>query len=178
MATLELCNATATEFLLKMGANPKDLLYVRGVPGAEPMAQIEGCIGLAAVDVRGDWAPFEELREQKRQLTGSTWPLSEADVRAEKLRILELLMDYDSSLDGMQVAAQYKDHPEFTEMYEECVQIWRRLEARKRMERRHRFETVIALTGIVSFWKHVTYEPESEAMRKAAKRFQSHATSY
>ena len=180
MATLELCNPTATEFLLKMGANPQSLLYAQGFPTgtSASFTQIAGCMGLAAADVRGEWAPFEDFREQKFQLTGRIRPLSEGDVREEKLRILELFMDYGSSVDGLHVAAQYKKHPEFTEMYEECMQIWHRSEVRKKMARLQRLETVVALTGIVLFWQRITYEPGSKAMQTAAKRFRSHAATY
>ena len=152
MATMDLCSPAATEFLLTQGASPDVVLYPIAFDG--DYAPTQGCGGLAIADVRDEWC-FRE------------------STNADKLRILELLMEYGD--DGHDALTEYNDHPRFKEMYDRCLTIWATEWDRKSNERRQRLETVVALTGIISFWRRITNEDGSKAMRKAAKRFRSHA---
>ena len=152
MATIELCSPAATELVLSMGASPDDVLYPIAFQG--DYAPTQGCGGLAIADVRDEWC-FRE------------------STNADKLRILELLMEYGD--DGHDALTQYENRPRFKEMYDRCLTIWAKEWDRKSSERRQRLETVVALTGIISFWRRITNELDSKAMRKAAKRFRSHA---
>ena len=152
MATMDLCSPAATEFILSMGASPNVVLFPIAFEG--DYAPTQGCGGLAIADVRDEWC-FRE------------------STNADKLRILELLMEYGD--DGHDAVMQYDGRPRFKEMYDRCLTIWATEWDRKSKERRQRLETVVALTGIISFWRRITNEPDSKAMRKAAKRFRSHA---
>ena len=152
MATMDLCSPAATEFILSMGASPNVVLFPIAFEG--DYAPTQGCGGLAIADVRDEWC-FRE------------------STNADKLRILELLMEYGD--DGHDAVMQYDGRPRFKEMYDRCLTIWATEWDRKSNERRQRLETVVALTGIISFWRRITNEPDSKAMRKAAKRFRSHA---
>ena len=123
--------------------------------GIGDYAPTEGCGGLAAADVRDEWC----FRESTTEI---------------KLKILELLMQYGDT-NGIHAVTEYQDRPTFKDMHNDCLTAWVDMEWRKSVEHRQRFETVVALIGIISFWRRATNEPDSKAAQSAAKRFKSNA---
>jgi len=149
IATRDVCSPAAVDLLIARGADPETFMY-RG--GDEPMF---GPGGLARRDVTGDW---EGRREDKAAIIRSL-------CRAGACAYL--------------ACEQYGGHPEPTiprrgwkQEHAACWALHEEQVAQRAKDARVKIGNMIALVGIVSFWRRLAAAPGSAAAKKARLRFE------
>jgi hypothetical protein len=146
IAAKDACSPRAVRMLLDKGADPNTEFIHLTVPFATPPTCGPG--GLALSDIRNAWS-------------GSF---------KDKMEILTLLVNAGgeayNAMD-MYKCQEYEEETEFTSdlFIAECN--------RASAAARTRFENVVALCGIISFWRHIAAVPTSRAAKKARLRFES-----
>ena len=144
LAAKDVCSPAAVRLLLDHGADP----YGELVPFVEHGVYVPTCGpgALACLDVRGEW------------------PASPAD----KLAILTALVNAGG--ETFEACEEYRNATGHEAARDVCNQLFQEEHERTLRDARQRLETVVALVGIVSFWRRVAAAPDSKAAKAAIAR--------
>lgn len=151
LAAKDACSPAAVKMLLAYGANPNGKMTPRVSDSG--MFQTCGPGGLACMD-----------RTEK-------WCIGVND----KIEILTALAEAGGEM--MNAVEEYLEAPDWTfrhaehkAEYDVCDALWGAELARKTARGKQRFETVVALVGIISFWRRAAAAPDSKAAKAAIAR--------
>ena len=138
IAARDVCNPNAVRMLLGRGADPNcELVHLSFNGQYDPTC---GPGGLACHDVRGYWRGSKE----------------------NKLEVLTALAEAGGEMcDAYDWYDRKSD--KFTAELQLCARLWSEEMARVQQKARVRFENVVALNGIVSFWRRLAALPGSKA---------------
>ena len=146
LAANDVCSPAAVRLLLDHGADPNGELAPRSFNGGYSPT----CGPGALVCLGDEWATNTDV----------------------KLAILTALADAGGEMcDAYMYQSQYQsDKAAHKAEYELCSKLFDAEIQRKQADARQRLETVVALVGIVSFWRRVAAAPDSKAAKAAIAR--------
>lgn len=152
IAAKHLCLPKAVRMLLACGADPNaDMVYMSI---NEDYIPTWGAGGLAWADVRGRWHGYYNDQHY--------------DDVADKINILTALAEAGGEVFNAWDA--YEGRKDYKAEFAACVPLWSAERARASQRIKDQFETVVALVGIVSFWRRATAAPDSKAAKAAIAR--------
>ena len=144
LAAKDACSPAAVRLLLDHGADPNGELVPRSFNGGYLPTCGPGA--LACLDVRGEWPAFP----------------------ADKLAILTALASAGG--ETLEACEEYRNATGHEAARAVCNQLFQEELERASRDARQRLETVVALVGIVSFWRRVAAAPDSKAAKAAIAR--------
>ena len=144
LAAKDTCSPAAVRLLLDHGADPNGELVPRSFNGG--YLPTCGSGALACLDVRGEWPAFP----------------------ADKLAILTALASAGG--ETLEACEEYRNATGHEAARAVCNQLFQEELERASRDARQRLETVVALVGIVSFWRRVAAAPDSKAAKAAIAR--------
>ena len=144
LAANDACSPAAVRLLLDHGADPNGEFVPRSFNGGYLPTCGPGA--LACLDMRDEWS-------------NST---------ADKLAILTALANAGG--ETLDACEEYRDTTHHEAARAVCDQLFQEERNRASRDARQRLETVVALNGIVSFWRRVTAAPDSKAANAAIAR--------
>lgn len=154
LAASEVCSPAAVRLLLDHGADPNvELVHRLGD------VVVRGPGGLACQDVRRDWT--NNATNKRAILTAL------ANAGGE---MCDAYSEY--------VNCQHTNRPWIHDAFQLCSTLLSNEQRRNYSYIRHRFENVVALVGIVSFWRRAAAAPDSKAARAAIARVVKRARTY
>ena len=150
IAAKKVCSPRAVRMLLDKGADPNtEFAHLTSNGGDLPTC---GLGGLALNDIQGAWeGSFEDKMQILTMLT---------EAGGETFNAIQMYDGREAFKKELAVA-----HELFSK---ECD--------RRSLAARTRLENVVALAGIVSFWRRAAAEPDSRAAKQARLRFERAAT--
>ena len=153
LAAKDACSPAAVRLLLDHGADPNGELVPRSFNGGYLPTCGPGA--LACLDVSGEWPAFP----------------------ADKLAILTALANAGGEM--CDAWTEYQSDKEAHEAeFDLCSKLFDAEIRRTRADARQRLETVVALVGIVSFWRRVAAAPDSKAAKAAIARVAKRARAW
>ena len=152
IAAKHLCLPKAVHMLLACGADPNaEMVHLSFNGGYVPTC---GPGGLAWSDVRGYWHGYHNDRHY--------------DDVADKINILTALAEAGGEMFDAWNA--YERRKDYEVQFAACDPLWSAELARASQRIKDQFETVVALVGIVSFWRRAAAAPDSKAAKAAIAR--------
>ena len=144
LAAKDACSPAAVRLLLDHGADPNGELVPCSFNGGYLPTCGPGA--LAGLDVRGEWSASP----------------------ADKLAILTTLANAGG--ETLEACEEYRNATGHEAARAVCNQLFQEELERASRDARQRLETVVALVGIVSFWRRVAAAPDSKAAKAAIAR--------
>ena len=141
MAAKDVCLPEAVRFLLDRGADPNSELVHLGIDVDLPM---DGPGALAWNDLNKNWC----------------------NDTARKVAVLTALANAGGEISEACLA--YHGREGFETQFDACEVLF---DAKERANRKRRWENVVALVGILNFWRRWTYRPGSRAAQRVAGSF-------
>ena len=162
IASRDLCAPDAVRVILEHGADPNGVLNRRLDGGIQC-----GPAALASLDADGDWT--------LKKWTGRTF-VHISPAPTKKMEVLTLLVDAGGSIrnDASPTGDWYDKKKHETQYKVEQALHWKQA-GRESHVALIRFENVVALNGIISFWRRAAAAPGSIAARNAIRRAQKSA---
>ena len=164
MAAKDVCSPEAVRFLLDRGADPNSELVHLGINVDLPM---DGPGALAWNDINDHWcrAATVAVARSSDQSDGAFAAAHAADT-AIKVEILTALANAGGEIS--EACRAYHGREGFETQFDACEVLF---DAKERADRKRRWENVVALVGILSFWRRWTYRRGSRAAQRAAGSF-------
>ena len=160
IAAKHVCSPEAVRLLLARGADPNaELVHLSHLSFNDELLPTRGPGGLAWNDVRGYWRG------------NGTEPATDATMA----EILTALAEAGGQMhDAHDAYASYDGLQDFTAQRALSARLLDAEHERNKADRRQRLETLVAVVGIVSFWRRAAAAPDSKAaiaaIARAAKR--------
>ena len=156
MAAIDVQSADVVRMLIARGADARGVLNM-GM--CDIMGAVCGAEAVAQIDARGAW--------QKK-----IWKAGNVPSPSTAAEVMQALLEGGSEWCGVYSAYTYSARKSYPKDVSALTSAAR---ARETAHIKQRFENVVAIVGIVSFWRRLAASPDGSAAQKAAKRFRAAA---